>query len=292
MNLSIFFENLRPLAFFFLLIFPLMAAFLCLFISLRSLKASWALKDIPTSKIRSAAQGYIELSGNAQSLGNLLESKLKKKTCVWYHSTIEILKTIETDHGKEKRWEPVDEYKSIDPFIIKDDTGECVIFPDKAVVMPMHHETWVSAEKYPVEEKKTSFWVGFWNLLENLLLGANNVPYRHREYRLEEGDPIYVTGFFRTVAKEDSHLQENTFTKEYFNVKKTNEVNILSAEDLPVQYEFLVSSLKKFSLVKVYQRNALIYFIGFLLFCFACISTIYPIVMKSMDPDQYQQMNY
>src|SRR5690606_9806630 len=60
-----------------------------LFFMVRNLRTARTIEDTPTSKIRSAAQGYVELSGTASSTGETIAAPLSGTPCLWYRYTIE-----------------------------------------------------------------------------------------------------------------------------------------------------------------------------------------------------------
>lgn len=52
------------------------------------------IEDTPTSKIRSAAQGYVELQGEAESLpGPATVAPLSQLHCLWYRYRVEARRT-------------------------------------------------------------------------------------------------------------------------------------------------------------------------------------------------------
>ena len=56
---------------------------------LHNLKKARYLLDTPTSKIRSAAQGYVELYGVIESRTELLRGPLSEQPCVWWSFSID-----------------------------------------------------------------------------------------------------------------------------------------------------------------------------------------------------------
>lgn len=92
--------------------------------------------DTPTSRIGSAAQGYVELQGYADfHPGNQTLSKLTALPCVWFRYTVE----RRTDDNK---WERVDAGQSDFSFLLRDTSGECVIDPDGAEIISRHKQAW------------------------------------------------------------------------------------------------------------------------------------------------------
>ena len=80
-----------------------------------------AIRDTPTSKIASAAQGYVELTGYGRPFCEPpLLSKLSLLPCLWYRYKIE-------RRDSENDWKMEDSGESSDSFILRDNSGECVV---------------------------------------------------------------------------------------------------------------------------------------------------------------------
>lgn len=94
------------------------------------------IHDLPTSKVGSAAQGYVELIGRGEPLdGTPVLSRLSRRPCCWYRYQIE-------EEKSDNKWETIDEGSSIDHFLLVDDTGQCVISPDGAEVVTKDRRSW------------------------------------------------------------------------------------------------------------------------------------------------------
>lgn len=94
------------------------------------------ISDLPTSKVSSAAQGYVELFGRAEVLsGAPVTSRLSSTTCCWFCFEIE-------EKTSDNKWRTVDSGKSAAHFALVDDTGLCVVSPDGAEVLTNDHKSW------------------------------------------------------------------------------------------------------------------------------------------------------
>jgi hypothetical protein len=94
------------------------------------------IHDLPTSKVASAAQGYVELVGRADCLpGAPVMSRLSSSPCCWYSYQIE-------EKGSNDKWQTVDSGRSVEHFLLVDDTGQCVISPEGAEVLTNDHRQW------------------------------------------------------------------------------------------------------------------------------------------------------
>jgi len=99
------------------------------------------IHDLPTSKVASAAQGYVELAGRADMVeGELISSQLSATPCCWYSYEIE-------EKTSNDKWQTVDSGKSVKHFFLVDDTGQCVISPDGAEVLTHDHKSWQEGDR-------------------------------------------------------------------------------------------------------------------------------------------------
>jgi hypothetical protein len=94
------------------------------------------IQDLPTSKVASAAQGYVELFGRTELLpGEPIVSKLSRSRCCWYSFQTE-------EKSSDNKWHTVDSGASVEHFLLVDNTGQCVISPDGAEVLTHDHKSW------------------------------------------------------------------------------------------------------------------------------------------------------
>jgi len=98
------------------------------------------IHDLPTSKVASAAQGYVELLGRSEPIpGEPLASKLTGLPCCWFRYYVE-------RKGSDNKWHYEDSGTSVHHFLLVDDTGECVISPDAAEVISNRKQTWTEGD--------------------------------------------------------------------------------------------------------------------------------------------------
>ena len=94
------------------------------------------IQDLPTSKVASAAQGYVELFGRAELLpGTPVTGRLSGLPCCWYSFEIE-------EKDSENRWSTVERGQSVEHFLLVDQSGQCVISPDGAEVLTGAYNSW------------------------------------------------------------------------------------------------------------------------------------------------------
>ncbi|MDD2919105.1 hypothetical protein [Rhodoferax sp.] len=138
---------------------------------LGSLRRARAIAELATSRIASAAQGYVELMGRASSdKDQQIYSPLGGIACIWYR-----YKLFSKDNAK-REWRQIDSGVSSSTFDISDPSGVCTVDPDHAEVVGPEVRT-----TYPGNEK----------LVEELLFG---------------GSTIYVLGDFSTLGGSSSAL--------------------------------------------------------------------------------------
>jgi hypothetical protein len=99
------------------------------------------INDLPTSRVASAAQGYVELFGRAEMLpGTPVTSQLSSTSCCWYCFEIE-------EKDSDNKWKTVDSGKSVAHFALIDNSGLCVISPDGAEVLTNDHKSWSHGDR-------------------------------------------------------------------------------------------------------------------------------------------------
>lgn len=146
-------------------------------------RARW-VEDTPTSKIRSAAQGLVELVGQVEAGGHVpLVSPLAGQPCLWYRFTVEQLQR----RGRNSEWRTVERGSSDRPFLLRDDTGNCWIHPGAAEVHPRRRRRWEGTRRRPLGNTAPTGGFG--------LLGRR---YRYTEEWLQEDDQLYALGWFES----------------------------------------------------------------------------------------------
>jgi hypothetical protein len=122
---------------------------------------SWrrAILDTPTSRVASAAQGFVELIGVAQPLADTqLLSPFTQLPCLWYRYTL-----AQRENGE---WRQVDEGESDLSFNLDDGSGRCELDPAGAEILTTHQETRTQDDQ------------------------------RYTEHVLLKGEPLYALGEF------------------------------------------------------------------------------------------------
>ena len=103
------------------------------------------LEDVPLSRIESAAQGYVRLEGRAKAFpGKPLVSPLSKQESCWYSYQY-------SERDREGNRTVADRETSIWSFMLEDGSGECVVDPAGATLIPARVERWSELDRHFVE---------------------------------------------------------------------------------------------------------------------------------------------
>ncbi len=155
------------------------------------------ISDLPTSKVASAAQGYVELVGRGELLGGEpVISRLSKVSCCWYRYLVE-------EETSDNKWKTIDKGSSIAHFLLADDTGKCVISPEGAEIVTDVHRSW------------------------------REDPYRYNEWLLLPKSVLYAVGEFTTTGgnlRED--VEERKDIAVLIDVWKRDQQNLQQRFDL------------------------------------------------------------
>lgn len=155
-----------------------------------------AMTDMPTSQIASAAQGYVELHGRGRGLAGLpLVSPLNGLPCLWYRYTIE-------HKDNDGKWSHYRTEVSDASFILRDDSGECLIDPEHAEIVSKRKDIWEENDE------------------------------RYTQWLLLQDEMIYVLGQFRTRSGLDLALDRDGDIKALLAEWKQSPQGLLERFDL------------------------------------------------------------
>ena len=168
-------------------VFALAAAVIAGLVLRLGLRAFWRLRliaDTPTAKIRSAPQGYIELSGQVLPHRDLVQAALTRLSCVWYRFKIE----EKRGSGKNSHWATVESGEADRPFLLDDGTGRCLVEPSGAELHCRAEDTWYGSSRTAPRRREQGWlhWGG---------------RFRFSEERIHDRDPIYLLGRFETPRR-------------------------------------------------------------------------------------------
>lgn len=154
------------------------------------------IDDLPTSRIASAAQGYVELCGRAAMLdGTPVVSRLTGLPCCWFRYVIE-------RKDSEDHWQHEESGMSSAHFLLRDATGECVVSPEGAEVVGVPADKRIDGD------------------------------YRYTEWLILPGAPLYAIGELRTVGGALAELDERSDVNALLTDWKKDRPSLLARFDL------------------------------------------------------------
>jgi hypothetical protein len=149
------------------------------------------VEDTPTSRVRSAAQGYLQLMGHGVIPPDEdLKGPLTGIPCTWWRYKIEERRS----NGRSRSWTTTQTDVSSTPFILDDGTGQCLVDPRGAEVFPNAKDVWYGGTEWP--DVRIPDGEGLFGKLADVLLSGGN--YRYTEYRLQPREPVYALGAYRS----------------------------------------------------------------------------------------------
>jgi len=174
--------------------------------SFRWLHLARVIEDTPTSRIRSAAQGYVELSGRCGAMpGTRNLAPLTQRPCVWWHYRIQRRTGSAGKGRRQAKWQTVSAGRSEQPFTLDDGTGECIVQPSGAEVVATERITWYGSTPWPTEApgRRSPF---------------GESEYRYFEERIYEHEQLYALGQFRThtgLGERDLEAETRSLLSEW-----------------------------------------------------------------------------
>jgi hypothetical protein len=160
----------------------LLAATAAGWLGLRNLRRARELEDTPLSRVRSAAQGYVELLGRGRLMpGPPIVSPLTGTPCVWWRCRV----WVSSDNDTQTLYDET----SDDLFHLSDTSGDCIVDPVGARVQPDISRTWRGLTPKPARAPR-SYW--------DALLTSGH--YRYSEQLISRDALITARGWFRTQA--------------------------------------------------------------------------------------------
>ena len=99
------------------------------FASFSRLKLWRRIADTPTSRIRSAALGLVELKGLAQALGQPLQGPFSGTDCCWWRISVEQEETRQTKNGTRREWRQIHSAASEAPFRVVEQGASVTVLP-------------------------------------------------------------------------------------------------------------------------------------------------------------------
>ena len=188
-----------------------------------NLKRARLIEDIPTSKIRSVAQGYVEISGVAELAKDqlLLAAALTQTSCLWFRFIIEEYRRS----GKHSSWQVVESGQSDSVFALNDHSATCLIDPRGAETTLLRRQTWRGHSRHPLTRGNDD---GFFSLSS---IGGFGKQYRYSEWRIHAGDLVYALGHLQTQRGTSLTEQIKQQQNEILNTLKQDQAALMQRYD-------------------------------------------------------------
>ncbi|MEJ2575238.1 MAG: GIDE domain-containing protein [Gammaproteobacteria bacterium] len=225
--------QLPPFPFWLSVVLAVGLALFGLFAVYRGLHRARTIENAPTARVRSAHQGYVELVGKAQVLeGEPIVAPLSGIQCCWYRFRVE-----ERD---QRRWRAVRHGESDGLFLLRDDTGDCLIDPEGAIITAQHAEAWFGNGEFggspgvhhrglrPRGQVERLLHAGL-ELGGGVLGGSSR--YRYWEQVILPGDPLYAVGHFKSYDDIDHRRNRQELTAELLREWKRNAATLRARFD-------------------------------------------------------------
>lgn len=175
--------GLDPLALWMVAAAMLAAAGALLYLGVRAFWRLRTIVDTPTARIQSAPQGYSELAGLARPHLRQTAGPLTGRPCLWYRYRVDERR----GSGRNRHWARIAGGDCPDPFLLDDGTGRCIVEPAGAHLRLSRRVRWVGPNADPRSRGRT------WPFAAD--------RYRFTEERIEDGDPLYILGYFETPRR-------------------------------------------------------------------------------------------
>ncbi len=182
------------------------------------------IENLPTSKIRSAAMGLVEIKGKAKpAVAEIRKSPLTGRDCVYYKYLVEKL----VSSGKSSHWVPVRQEYSPEPFFVEDSTGKVLVDPKFAELKVNASYDRESKWGKDPEPAVAKFLAKNKIRFEDRIFGANYTM-RYREWVITPNMELYILG----EASKNPYVESGTAKSSAENIiikKGIDRIMIISA---------------------------------------------------------------
>lgn len=186
--------------------------------AVRQWRRARLIEDTPTSKVRSAAQGYVELCGFARPVEEIqLQSPLTGIPCIWFEYSIERYER----RGKSSSWKVLERGSSEQPFVLDDGSGHCLVHPRHAEVVCQSRKRWYGRQRHPRGAPTGGG-------LFSALTGAR---YRYTERRICADEWLYTLGWFETIHAPSGALRQQERARQLLLEWKRDREQLLARFD-------------------------------------------------------------
>ncbi|WP_432696187.1 GIDE domain-containing protein [Marinobacterium sp. YM272] len=209
------------------LIICIIGFLVCVFFAFRRFGHYRLIVDTPTALIRSAPQGYVEISGSViAGEDGQLRSPLSGQPCVWYR--IKVDRYERNSNNKGGRWRSVRRETSQAWFQIDDGTGICLVDPEGAMAATQHKKVWFGHTEMPGAALSTS---SFQQYSARLVGSFASGRYRYTEELIFEHERLYTLGSFQSVGGGRERLDLKAATTDILRGWKSDQAALIGRFD-------------------------------------------------------------
>ena len=163
---------------------------------LRSVQHARLILDTPTSRIASAAQGYVELRGRARALDGIpLHSPVDGLPVLWY-------RVVTERRGADGKWRKLSACESDASFLLDDGSSVCAVDPEGAEMLVRRRDLSTRGDTRTTQ----------WSLINN--------------------DRVYALGEFITLGSVSADFDGRAQVGELLAIWKADKANLLQRFDL------------------------------------------------------------
>lgn len=182
---------------------------------LRRVRRDRLLADTTAVRLRSAAQGYVKVSGRALPAGAApAQAPLSGRPCVWWSYDIA---RDDSQENQVSDWHTVESAASVELFLLADEDGaRCLVGPVRAEITPTTHSVWYGSTPRPLAAPPL--------LTPPMRFGA----FRYTERLLDVGARVLVAGELRSHSEVGD---VNRVTQEKLRLWKADQVHLLARFD-------------------------------------------------------------
>ncbi|MBX3693996.1 MAG: hypothetical protein KF790_02355 [Steroidobacteraceae bacterium] len=147
----------------------------------RNMRALALIEGTATSRVATAAKGYVELSGTARGAGEPpVRDPIQREACLWFK--------VVTERRRNNEWQVERRESSTQALALEDDSGSCLIIPGEAQI---------DEEQDP----------------DAIIRDGSSR--RHRIWRIRDGDPLYALGFLERRSPPLAGLAHGSVAAEH-----------------------------------------------------------------------------
>jgi len=190
-----------------------------------------ALKDVPTvscSEVesRASASSLVEVVGTAVPMGEVLTAPLSQQPCVWHRVSVE--ERYWQDNGSSARTEEtrtLSDTSSSQVFGVQDSTGVVAVDANDASVD--------AARESHDEFERTGSNVSI--TIQNVTLGSQTIGVRTREWILEPGEELFVSGQ-ASVGNQGPRLEKPAKGRLVVSTRSEEELTVSAQRKISLSY--------------------------------------------------------